>query len=370
MPTHILELLTEFCDVMPDELPDGLPPMRNIQHEIDLVPAASLPNLPHYRMGPHEFDVLQKQVEELLRKGLIRESLSSYAVPALLTPKEGSWRMCIDSRAINKITVKYRFSIPRLDDMLDRLHGAKVFSKVDLRSGYHQIRIRPDDEWKTTFKTRDGLYEWLVMPFGLSNAPSTFQRLMNQIFLPFQEFVVVYFDDILIFSRSEGEHLQHLRHVFTALRENHLFANLKKCEFLTASILFLGYVISADGIQVDKAKVQAIQDWPTPKSISDVRSFHGLATFYRRFIRNFSSIAAPLTDCLKQKKFLWTNSASQSFNHLKELLTSTPVLALPNFDLLFEVDCDASGTGVGAVLSQAGRPVAFFSEKLSDARQN
>ena len=209
--------------------------------------------------------------------------------------------MCVDSRAINKITVKYHFPISRLNDMLDRLEGAVVFTKLDLRSGYRQIRIRQGDEWKTDFKTKDGLYEWLVMPFVLSNAPSTFMRLMNYILHSFiGKFVVVCFDDILIYSKDEEEHLSHLREVLLALQANKLYINLKKCSFMTSHLLFLGFIMGKDGIRVDETKVKPIRECPAPKTVREVQSFHGLATFYKRFIREFSTIMAPITDCLKK----------------------------------------------------------------------
>ncbi|GJX98027.1 putative reverse transcriptase domain-containing protein, partial [Tanacetum coccineum] len=250
-PLQVQPLLREFADMIPNDLPPGLSAMRDIQHCIDFIPGFVILNGPAYRMNPKEFAKLQRQVTELLEKGLIRESVSLCAVPALLVPKyEGTFWMCINSRAVHKITIKYHFPIPRLDDLLDQLHGSTIFSKIYLRSGYHKIRMRPGDEWKTAFKTQDGLYEWMVMPFGLSNAPSTFMRLMNQF--------------------SQGG------------------------------------------------------------------------------------------------RFTWTSEAAKAFDILKAKVTEAPVLALPNFDKVFQVECGASGVGIGGVLSQNQQSIAFFSEKLND----
>ncbi|GJY98756.1 putative nucleotidyltransferase, ribonuclease H [Tanacetum coccineum] len=325
----------------------------------------NLPGSPSF-LGPTEVG----RVKELVSKGHVRESMNPYVVPALLTPKkDGTWRMCVDSRAINKITVRYRFPIPRLDDLLDQISGATIFTKLDLKSGYYQIRLRPGDEWKTAFKTREGLYEWLVMPFGLSNAPSTFMRVMNQLFRPFiGKFVVVYFDDILIYSASFNEHVTHVRQVLTLLRKDSFYAATKKCVFMTPKVLFLGYVVSGDGIQVDESKVAVVQEWPTPTTITEVQSFHGLASFYRRFIPNFSSIMAPLTDCMKGKSFVWTEEAELAFQVVKEKLTTAPILILPDFSKVFKLHTDASKVAIGRVLSQGGRPVAYFSEKLTEPK--
>ena len=373
LPEQVKFVLQEYEDVFPEELPKGLPPLRGIEHQIDFIPGAVIPNRPAYRANPEETKELQRQIEELLDKGHVRESLSPCAVPVILVPKkDGTWRMCIDCRAVNKITIKYRHPIPRLDDMLEDLHGSKIYSKIDLKSGYHQIRIKNGDEWKTAFKTKHGLYEWLVMPFGLTNAPSTFMRLMNHVLRSFiGKFVVVYFDDILIYSKNLDEHILHIQSVLSVLRENKLYANLSKCTFCVESVNFLGFVVSSEGIKVDKSKVDAIISWPRPTTVHEVRSFHGLASFYRRFVKDFSSKAAPLNELVKKNvKFEWGEKQEQAFDQLKKDLTTAPVLALPNFDSTFEIDCDASGTGIGAVLKQEGRPVAYFSEKLSGAVLN
>ncbi|XP_062188886.1 uncharacterized protein LOC133892188 [Phragmites australis] len=310
VPSVVARVLQEYEDVFPEETPAGLPPLR---------------------------------VQALLDKGYVRESLSPCAVPVILVPKkDGSWRMCVDCRAINNITVRYRHPIPRLDDMLDELSGSMIFSKIDLRSGYHQIRMKLGDEWKTAFKTKFGLYEWLVMPFGLTNAPSTFMRLMNHVLRAFiGKFVVVYFDDILIYSKTLEEHVAHIQQVLDVLRKEKLFTNLEKCTFCTDQVVFLGFVVSGSGIQVDESKVKAIKDWPTPENVSQ-----------------------------KGVAFQWGEPQEKAFQELKKRLSEAPLLVLPDFTKTFEVECDASGIGIGGVLMQNGQPVAYFSEKLGGAQLN
>ena len=370
LPNSIVSLLQEFEDVFPEEIPNGLSSIQGIGHQIDFVLGATIPNRPAYRSNLDETKELQKQVGELMEKGYVRDSLSPCAVSVILVPKKDwTWRMCVDFRAINNITIKYRHPIPRLDDMFNELHGSCIFSKIDLKSGYHQIRMKEGDEWKIAFKTKYGLYEWLVMPFGLTNAPSTFMRLMNRVLRAFiGKFVVIHFDDILIYSKNFDDHLIHLKYVLDVLRKERLFSNLKKCTFCTDKLVFFGFVVSARGIQVDEEKVRAIQDWPSPTSVSKVQSFHGLASFYRRFVKDLSSIAAPITEVIKKDVgFKWGEEQKKAFQFIKEKLTHAPLLTLLNFEKTFEVECDALGLAIGAILMQEGRPIAYFSKKLSGA---
>eukprot|EP00253_Pinus_taeda_P013033 PITA_13033 len=373
LPMEIQKMLEEFTDIVVDYLPDKFPLKRSISHHIGFIPRASLPNKAAYRMSPKDNEEIRKQVQELLDKGLIRESLSPCVVPTVLAPKKGGeWRMCTDSRAINKITIQYRFPLLLMDDMMDCLSGAAYFSKIDLKSGYHHIQIREGDEWKTTFKTNEGLYEWLVMPFGLSNAPSTFMRLMNEMLKEYiGKFVIVYLDDILIFSRKKEEHFRHVRKVLEKLQQNKLLINLKKCTFLQRELIYLGFVIAENELKMDPEKITAIVNWLSPKNLFEVHSFHGLESFYRKFIKNFSGICAPMLETIKKasQPFRWTEAIEKKFQLLKKKITERSILRLPDFQKLFQIRCDASEIAIGAVLSQEDRPVAFFCEKLNESRQ-
>jgi hypothetical protein len=315
-------------------------------------------------MTPNELAELKVQLNELLDKGYIHPSSSPWGCPALfIKKKDQSLRLCVDYRPLNVVTIKNKYPLPRIDILLDQLAGAKVFSKVDLHSGYHQIKIRPEDIPKTAFSTRYGLYEYLVMSFGLTNPPAHFMYLMNSVFMPERDkFVVVFIDDILIYSKSEEEHAQHLQVILQRLRDHQLYAKFSKCAFWLREVPFLGHVISAEGIAVDPSKVQEVLEWKSPKSVTQIRSFLGLAGYYRRFIPNFSKIAKPMTQLLeKEAKLKWSPQCEKAFLTLKKLLTTTTVLAQSDIEKPFDVYCDASDTGIGGVLMQDGHAIAYAS---------
>ncbi|PRQ22490.1 putative nucleotidyltransferase, Ribonuclease H [Rosa chinensis] len=369
LPQCVQDLLSLFDDLF--QPPTRLPPKRAIDHRITLLPNSGPVNVRPYRYAHSQKDELEAQVQEMLQAGLIRPSSSPYSSPVLLVKKkEGTWRFCVDYRGLNAVTVKDRFPIPVVDELLDELHGATYFTKLDLRSGYHQIRMHEDDIEKTAFRTHDGHFEFVVMPFGLTNAPSTFQALMNHIFKPLlRKFVLVFFDDILIFSSDLLTHLSHITHVFELLRANNLKLKLSKCALAKTQVEYLGHVVSAKGVEMDPSKIKCITDWPKPKSVKSLRGFLGLAGYYRRFVPYFGVIAQPLTAMLKTDNFQWNPASEQAFERLKQAIISAPVLALPDFTKPFVVETDASGSGIGAVLTQEKHPVAFLSKSLSPNHQ-
>jgi hypothetical protein len=365
-PTDGIRVVSEFPDVFPDDLP-GMPPDRDIEFSIDLLPGTAPIAKRPYRMAPVEHEEVKKTIDKLLAKGYIRRSFSPWVFPVLLVEKkDGTKRMCVDYRDLNAVTIKNKHPLPRIEDLFDQLQGACVFSKIDLRSGYHQLRIHPEDIPKMAFTCKYGLYEYTVMSFGLTNAPAFFMHLMNKVFMDYLDtFVVIFIDDILIYSESEAEHEKHLRLVLQRLREHKLYAKLSKCEFWIDEVPFLGHVISKGGIAVDPGKVKDVLDWVVPQTVKELRSFLGLAGYYQRFIENFSKIAKPLTSLLeKGVDFSWTDERQKSFKELKKRLTAAPVLTLPDQSKRFTVYCDASRDGLGCVLMQDGRIIAYASRQL------
>lgn len=372
VPDTVAKVLDDFKDVMPPELPKTLPPRRAVDHKIELEPGARPPAQAPYRMGPAELVELRKQLADLLESGFLRPSKAPYGAPVLFQKKQdGSMRMCVDYRALNKVTIKNKYPIPNVADLFDRLSRAKYFTKLDLRAGYWQVRIAAGDEAKTACVTRYGSYEFLVMPFGLTNAPATFCNLMSDVFYEYLDrFVVVYLDDIVVYSETLDGHVEHLRLIFQKLREYQLYVKKEKCEFCRTEVMFLGHWISQGRVRMDERKVQAIIEWTAPTKVAELRSFLGLANYYRKFIKGYSKKVAPLTDLLKKDcKWDWSVGCQEAFDNLKVAVSSEPVLRLPDFEIPFEVHTDASDRAIGGVLVQDGHPVAYESRKLKDAEQ-
>ncbi|WVZ97636.1 hypothetical protein U9M48_043153, partial [Paspalum notatum var. saurae] len=336
--------------VFPEELP-SLPPDRDVEFRIELVPRTAPISKRSYRKALDELKELKTQLQRQLDKGFIRPSSSPWGCPALFVEKkdQGGKRLCVDYRPLNAVTVKNKYPLPHNDILFDQLAGARVFSKIDLRSGYYQIKIREEDVPKTAFSTRYGLYEYLVMSFGLTNAPAFFMYMMNS-------FVVVFIDDILIYSKNEKEHEEHLRIVLTRLREHKLYAKFSKCAFWLKEVSFLGHILSEKGVAVDPSKVEDVLNWKQPETVTEIRT-----GYYRRFIKDFSKTTKPMTSLTKKNaKYVWSLNCEEAFQTLKKLLTSAPVLAQPDITKPFDVYCDASGNGLGC----EGRVIAYASRQL------
>ena len=369
-------LLEKHKAVMPDTLAGGpLPDRGGIAHRIELTPGARPSVAPLRRYSLQEQAAIDQFVEDMLAKDQIQESTSPWGAMVLLArKKDGSMRFCVDYRALNNVTVKNRYALPLADDCFDRAVGATVFSKLDLHSGFWQIPMDPESRKLTAFRTRQGHYEFKVLPMGLCNAPATFMSMMNTVLRDMMGtrdgFVLAFLDDIFIFSRTEEEHLQHLDRVLTRLAENKLFLKPSKCEWMRSEVEFLGHRIGREGLTVDPDKVRVVRDWAPLQDVADVRSFLGLAGFYRRFIPDFGRVAAPLTELTKETvAWRWGDAEQRAFAELKRLLTEAPVLALADPSKPFVVYTDASGYAIGAALMQdQGRglqPVSFLSAKMS-----
>ena len=363
---------------------------EEVTHTIETESDKTPPYGTLYPLTPHELDTLRRYIDEMLVKGWIRPSSGPAAAPVLFVKKpDGGLRLCVDYRKLNAITVKNRYPLPRIDEMFDRLSGAKIFSKLDLRDAYHRIRIRRGDEWKTAFRTRYGQFEYLVMPFGLCNAPATFQAYINSAMRGIlDDYVVVYLDDILIFSQNETEHEQHVREVLRRLQQHNLYAKLLKCEFHRRDVRFLGLRVGADGVSMDPDRVDTIKDWPMLESFHDIQVFLGFTGFFRQFVENYARITAPLTDMLrgmergrKKGPFQMTEVARRAFDMLKQAFMEPPVLRHFDYRLPTLVVTDASQYAVAAIILQPGddspaeprvrdwHPIAYFSRKLNDTER-
>jgi RNase H-like domain found in reverse transcriptase/Reverse transcriptase (RNA-dependent DNA polymerase)/Integrase zinc binding domain/Chromo (CHRromatin Organisation MOdifier) domain/Integrase core domain/Retroviral aspartyl protease len=368
----------EFADVFSRKEANKLPPHRPYDHRIPLQEGTAPPFGPIYNLTAEELKTVREYIEKHLKTQFIRHSQSPCSAPILFTKKpDGTLRLCVDYRGLNKLTIKNRYSLPLIGQILDQVVNARFFTSLDMRDGYHRLRVAEGEEWKTAFRCRYELFEYQVMPFELCNAPGTFQHFTNDTFSDFlDEFLAIYLDDLLIYSRTLKEHKVHVRRVLERLREAELYVKPEKCQFHVQEVSFLGYLISEKGIRMDPAKVEAITQWPTPTSVHDIQVFLGFANFYRRFIKRFSRIILPITILLKKGvKFKWSTKAQRAFDDLKTAFTTAPILRHydPSRDVILETD--SSDRAFGAVASQRGDdgilyPIAFYSRKLNAAELN
>jgi hypothetical protein len=378
------QLLEEFKDVAPEALPAGLPPSRGHELKIEIKPGSRIPHKTAHRLNLKHKQYEDKWLADMLSKSLIRKSQSEYAAPHFYvekpdTAKTGEYRAVTDYRALNEITVRNRYPLPRVDELIDQLAGAQWFSKIDLKTGFYQILIREEDRHKTAFITSQGLFEYNVLPMGLCNSPGIFMQLMNDIFREagyLNKFVVAYLDDIVIYSKTKEEHEQHLRQVFKVLRRHKLFVKGSKCELFKEEVQFLGHYVGRKGVRVMDDKIDAVTNWPVPQSLTELRAFLGLAGYYRRFVKDYSKIILPLSDLVKTTtgttfRDSWGEKQMEAFKAIKEKLQKTPILAIADFEKPFVVHTDASGYAVGAVLQQdlghGLQPIAYLSKKMKAA---
>jgi RNase H-like domain found in reverse transcriptase/Reverse transcriptase (RNA-dependent DNA polymerase)/Integrase zinc binding domain/Integrase core domain/Chromo (CHRromatin Organisation MOdifier) domain len=369
----------DFFDVFSREEAKAMPPHRDYDHTIEIEDDKPLPHGPIYPCSGKELEALREFLDDMLGKGFIRSSSSPGGAPVLFAKKkDGTLRLCVDYRSLNRITRKNRYPIPLISNLIDQLKGAKIYTKFDLRSGYYNVRIARDQEWKTAFRTRYGSFEFLVMPLGLTNAPATFQHFMNDIFRDMTDvFVIVYLDDILVFSDNEEDHRKHVRLVLERLRKYNLHVKPEKTLFNTRSIEFLGFIVSPDGVSMDPAKVHAILIWPTPGHLKDVQSFLGFANFYRRFIECFSDMATPLTRLTrKDTPFAWGDAQQAAFDEIKVAFTKAPILIHFDPENATVVESDASDYAIACIISQISpidgdiHPIAFYSRGMTPAELN
>jgi len=396
---YIPAIYGDFVEVFSKTKAETLPPHRSTDHAIDLEPGYNLPYGRIYNLSEFELRTLKAYIEANLANGFIQRSSSPVAAPILFAKKKDEGlRLCVDYRALNKATVKNRYPLPLISEMLDRVREARIFTKLDLRGAYNLIRIKEGDEYKTAFRTRYGQFEYRVMPFGLTNAPATFQSYIDDCLRPYiDDFAVCYLDDILIYSTNEKDHEEHVRQVLQRLKEFGLYCKAEKCQFGVSEVGFLGFVITPNGVSMESDQISTIEDWPTPKSIRDVQVLLRFTNFYRRFIRKYAKVTLPLTELLKKAdkageppegrprrqksenhgkvKWEWTRQAELAFRKLKRTFTEAPILQHFDPAKLIILQTDASGFAIAGILNQYDgfgvlRPVNFYSRKCSSAEQN